>query len=281
MNGKTPRDGPGAPVREHEFASGKASSHSQVAQRLDTEGIAPMDRPGLFARFFMSVVGCVERLNLRYAKHGSPCVYDNALFPWVADIEKNWTDIRTELDRVLLRRSELPNIQDITTDAKSITVDAGWKIFLFVAYGIESKLNIALCPQTWRAVKQIPGLKTAMFSVFRPGKRLPPHRGPYNGVLRLHLGLLVPDRDRNLGIRIGSEQRSWSEGKVLIFDDAYEHEAWNETEMPRVVLFVDFEKPLKFPANVINKALLNLALLTPYLREGNDNLRRWERAFHR
>lgn len=250
-------------------------------QQLDTEGIAPMDRPGLFARFFMSVVGRVERLNLRYAKYGSPCVYDNALFPWVADIEKNWTEIRTELDRVLLRRSELPNIQDITADAKSITVDSGWKIFLFVAYGIESKLNIALCPQTWRVVKQIPGLRSAMFSVFQPGKRLPPHRGPYNGVLRLHLGLLVPDRDHNLGIRIGSEQRSWSEGKVLIFDDAYEHEAWNETDMLRVVLFVDFEKPLRFPANIINRALLNFALMTPYLREGNDNLRRWERAFHR
>jgi beta-hydroxylase len=281
MGGETTRDDPSATVRAYEFTSTGASSHSQETQRLDTEGIALMDRPGLLARLFMSVVGRAERLNLRYARHGSPCVYDNALFPWAADIEKNWTEIRTELDRVLLRRSELPNIQDITADAKSITADAGWKIFLFVAYGIESKLNIALCPQTWRVVKQIPGLKTAMFSVFQPGKRLPPHRGPYNGVLRLHLGLLVPDHDSNLGIRIGSEQRSWSEGKVLIFDDAYEHEAWNETGMPRVVLFVDFEKPLKFPANVINKALLKLALLTPYLREGNDNLRRWERTFHR
>src|SRR5689334_21261167 len=162
MNAKMQRDGSDAPVCAHEFASGKVSGHSQVAQRLDTEGIAPMDRPGLFARVFMSVVRCVERLNLRYARHGNPCVYDNALFPWVADIVYGWTDIRTELDRVLLRRSEMPCIQDITTDARSITVDAGWKIFLFVAYGIESKLNIALCPQTWRAVKRIPGLRTAM-----------------------------------------------------------------------------------------------------------------------
>jgi ornithine lipid ester-linked acyl 2-hydroxylase len=277
----TTRDRPIDPLCEHERASRKGSSHSHQTQRLETEGIAPMDRPGLFARFFMALIGRMERLNLRCAKYDNPCVYDNTLFPWVTDIERNWTDIRAELDRVLLRRSELPNIQDITADAKSITADSGWKIFLFVAYGIQSKLNISLCPQTWTIVKQIPGLKTAMFSIFQPGKRLPPHRGPYNGVLRLHLGLLVPGHDGNLGIRIGSEQRSWSEGKVLIFDDAYEHEAWNETGMPRVVLFVDFEKPLKFPANVINKTLLKLALLTPYLREGDDNLRRWERTFHR
>ena len=57
-------------------------------------------------------------------------------------------------------------------------------------------------------------------------------------------------------------------------------EAWNETDKPRVVLFVDFEKPLRFPVNLINRALLKLAVLTPYLREGDDNLRRWERQFH-
>src|SRR5947199_7587154 len=98
-------------------------------QRLETEGIAPMDRPGLLARFFMSVVRRTERLNLRYAKFGNPCVYDNELFPWVADIERNWKKIRTELDHVLLRRNELPNIQDITVDARAITEDSGWTIF--------------------------------------------------------------------------------------------------------------------------------------------------------
>jgi ornithine lipid ester-linked acyl 2-hydroxylase len=255
------------------------TTHREV-QRLATEGIAPMDRPGLLLRFFMSVVQFAERLNLRYAKFGNPCFYDNDLFPWVAAIESNWTTIRSELDRVLVRRGELPNVQDITVDARAITKDAGWKTFLLVAYGIRSEPNIALCPQTWRIVQQIPGLKTAMFSVFEPGKRLPPHRGPYNGVLRLHLGLLVPEHGDNLGIRIGAERRSWSEGKVLIFDDAYEHDAWNETTKPRVVLFVDFEKPLRFPVNIINRVLLRLAVLTPYLREGHDNLRRWERQFH-
>jgi aspartyl/asparaginyl beta-hydroxylase (cupin superfamily) len=98
--------------------------------------------------------------------------------------------------------------------------------------------------------------------------------------LRLHLGLLVPEHNGNLGIRIGSDSRSWNEGSVLIFDDAYEHEAWNETGKPRVVLFVDFEKPLRFPVNIINRMLLGLAPLTPHIREGNDNLRRWEREFH-
>ena len=119
-----------------------------------------------------------------------------------------------------------------------------------------------------------------MFSILDPGKRIPPHRGPYNGVLRLHLGLLVPEPHERLGIRIGPEHRHWQEGRVLIFDDAYEHEAWNDSAQVRVVLFVDFEKPLRFPANLLNRVLLGLAPFTPFLREVDDNLRRWERRFH-
>jgi beta-hydroxylase len=67
---------------------------------------------------------------------------------------------------------------------------------------------------------------------------------------------------------------------VLIFDDAYEHEAWNETGEVRVVLFVDFERPLRFPASLLNRLLLGMAPWTPFLREGSENLRRWERRFH-
>jgi beta-hydroxylase len=47
-----------------------------------------------------------------------------------------------------------------------------------------------------------------------------------------------------------------------------------------VVLFVDFEKPLRFPASVLNRLLLGLAVFTPFVREGGDNLRRWEQRFH-
>lgn len=57
------------------------------------------------------------------------------------------------------------------------------------------------------------------------------------------------------------------------FDDAFEHEAWNRTPHTRVVLFVDFRKPLRFPANMLNWLLLNLAVFTPFIREGMDNQR--------
>ena len=250
------------------------------AQSWKTEGLDGMERPGRAARLFMALVRSVERLNLRFATHGNPSIYRTEAFPWTHAIERDWRLIRGELDRVLERKSELPNVQDITPDATSISRDTRWKIFPLVAYGIHAPRNIALCPDTWRLVRHIPGLKTAMFSILEPRKHIPAHRGPYNGVLRLHLGLIVPQPRERLRMRVGSEIVHWEEGRALIFDDAYEHEVWNDTGQVRVVLFVDFAKPLGFPANVVNRLLLAAARFSPFLREGGENLRRFERRFH-
>jgi beta-hydroxylase len=249
-------------------------------QVFTTRGITPMDRPSRLTRFFMRVVAWAERLNLEYAVHGNPPVYDNAEFPWAAAIEKAYPDIRAELDRVLVRKPELPNFQDISADVKTISDDAGWKTFFLAGFGKPSPRNIAECPKTWAALRHIPGLKTAMFSIFEPGKHLAPHRGPYNGVLRLHLGLIVPEVSERLAIRVGGEQCRWQEGKVLIFDDAYEHEAWNHTDKTRVVLFVDFVKPLRQPARFVNWLLMRLAVFTPFIQEGMENHKTWERRFY-
>lgn len=250
------------------------------AQTWKTDGVAGMERPGALARAFMAMVRFVERLNLRYAKHGNPSLYRTDVFPWARAIERDWRLIREELDRVLARKADLPNVQDITPDATSISRDASWKIFPLIAYGIRAPRNIAHCPHTWRLVSAIPGLKTAMLSILEPGKHIPAHRGPYNGVLRLHLGLIVPQPREHVRMRVGSDIVHWEEGRALIFDDAYEHEVWNDTDRLRVVLFVDFAKPLRFPANVLNRLLLAAALYSPFLREGGENLRRWERRFH-
>ena len=87
-------------------------------------------------------------------------------------------------------------------------------------------------------MQKIPGLTTAMFSIFEPGKHLPAHRGPYNGVLRLHLGLIVPEPNDKLAIRVDKQICHWQEGKALIFDDAYEHEAWNHSDKTRELISI-------------------------------------------
>lgn len=262
----------------HEPAA--AARQEAPQQTFGTANIAPLERPSAATRFFMGIVAAAERLNLRCSKVGNPPVYDNATFPWAAEIEREWPLIRRELEQVLVRQSELPSFHDISTDVQTISKDSAWKTFFLAGYGLSSQENIRRCPETWRIVQKIPGLKTAMFSIFEPGKHLPPHRGPYNGVLRLHLGLIVPEQSERLAIRVDREVRHWHEGQALIFDDAYEHEAWNHTDKTRVVLFVDFVKPLRFPARLVNWLLLNMAVFTPFIREGLDNHKAWEKKFY-
>jgi beta-hydroxylase len=90
----------------------------------------------------------------------------------------------------------------------------------------------------------------------------------------------VPEPRDALGIRVENDVYRWKEGEAVVFDDAYEHEAWNRTLHTRVVLFVDFVKPLRFPANALNWLLLHLAVFTPFIREGTERQLAWERRFY-
>src|SRR5204863_5442246 len=124
-----------------------------------------------------------------------------------------------------------------------------------------------------------PGLVGAMFSILEPGKFLPPHRGPYNGVLRLHLGLIVPDAAERIGIRVVDQIRHWAEGRALIIDDTFEHEVWNDTDHTRVVLFLDFARPLRLTARWLNWLALHTFIFRLFIREGLNRVSWCSRYF--
>jgi aspartate beta-hydroxylase len=102
------------------------------------------------------------------------------------------------------------------------------------------------CPETARVVEslalaRIPGhAPEVFFSVLKPGTHIPPHFGLGNYKLAMHLPLVLPG---DCSIRVGNETRSWEEGKCLIFDDSFQHEAWNRSGQPRVVLILDVWHP--------------------------------------
>jgi beta-hydroxylase len=252
-----------------------------VDQVQRTEGVEDtVSQTGLLNRALLGISEWVERVNRKCSKVANRPVHDVAEFPWAVQVEREWHLIRAELDRLLARKDELPGFHEIISEVRSISTDRDWKTFLFARYGVKSAEANRLCPETWRILQTIPGMKMAMFSVFEPGKQLKPHRGIYNGILRLHLGLRVPDTSPGtVAIRVGDEVCHWEEGRVLIFDDSYEHEAWNHSEHTRVVLFVDFVRPLRFPASFINWLILNIFLVTPSIREGSRAQKEWEKGF--
>jgi beta-hydroxylase len=101
--------------------------------------------------------------------------------------------------------------------------------------------NRARCPATVRACSAVPGLVNAGFSLLQPGTHLYPHRGEMTGVLRCHLPLVVPAGD--VALRIGGAVHRWLPGRCVVFDDTFEHEAWNRGAGDRVVLLVTFARP--------------------------------------
>ncbi len=222
----------------------------------------------------------MERRIAHHSLHGNPPIYKNSEFQWALEIERDWHLIREELMSVLKRRDELPSFHEVVKEVSTITSDNNWKTFMFYGYGVAVEENIKACPNTAKLLQKIPGMKTAFFSILSPGKHIPAHRGPYNGVLRYHLGLVVPEPKEKCRIRIDEEIANWDEGESLIFDDSFDHEVWNETEGVRVVLFVDFVRPLSFPFNLMNRFILNAAMFSSYIQESSEKMKAWEKQFY-
>ncbi|MGZ0176111.1 MAG: aspartyl/asparaginyl beta-hydroxylase domain-containing protein [Acidimicrobiales bacterium] len=74
-----------------------------------------------------------------------------------------------------------------------------------------------------------------------PGTHLVPHCRTNNLVLTIHLPLVIPEGD--CAIRVSDDTRGWEPGQVEVFDDSFEHEAWNHTDADRLVLLVSFLHP--------------------------------------
>lgn len=119
----------------------------------------------------------------------------------------------------------------------------------------------------------------AFFSLLGPGKHLPEHRGPYNGVLRHHLGLIVPEPARACAIRVAGQTAHWREGECLIFDDSYPQEAWNDTDRDRLVLFLDIVRPLPRPVSWLNAAVIKAIGRSPFVRGSKARYFEWEQRF--
>ncbi len=225
------------------------------------------------------ILAPVERFIGERSLVGDATFFPLERFPWVAHVEDNWTVIREEAERLLEEQAELPNFQDISRDQVEITADDRWKTFFLYGYGFEAKLGVQMCPRTAALMREIPGMTTAMISILSPRKHILDHRGPYKGVLRYHLGLVVPADARSCRIRVGEDVRHWEEGKSMIFDDTFNHEVWNDTDETRVVLFVDVLRPLPFPESAINRAIIRAIGYSPFVLDARRNQEAWERRY--
>lgn len=211
---------------------------------------------------------------------GDTPIVPRGTFPWVETLEADWQTIRRELEGVLAERDEMPTMQYISKTQKKIIKTDGWKTFFFVAYGERAEENCRRCPETAKLLDQIPNLELAFFSILAPGSHIRAHRGVFKGLLRGHLGLIVPEPSEKVRMSVGDAMVYWREGECVVFDDTYRHEIWNETDGTRVVLLFDVHRPLPPFLDAFNRTLLRVARVMPFVREPVRQHRAWEKEYY-
>jgi beta-hydroxylase len=220
----------------------------------------------------------VESFQNRHSLISTDPVLENEEFPWVGEVEAAYPAIRAELEALLEHPERIPAFHQISPDQARISKGDNWKVFTFHAYGTRIEENRALCPETSKLIDQVPGLQNAWFSILAPGYHIPPHHGPTRAVVRLHLGLIVPENRESCWIRVHDQIRTWEEGKVIIFDDTYEHEVRNDTPDRRVVLFVDFDRPMDSVGSLVNRMLIYMIRISNYVQVPLKNLADWNKG---
>ncbi|HEU0099203.1 MAG TPA: aspartyl/asparaginyl beta-hydroxylase domain-containing protein [Allosphingosinicella sp.] len=179
--------------------------------------------------------------------------FDPGQFSWAAGVEAAAGSIRAELTKLLETDAEefRPYIQSDNNSVplrgnKTLLNSRDWSVLSLCERGWLAPDLIERCPRTWETVlgTSLPRIAgwgpTVVFSMLKAGAHIAPHTGMFNTRLICHLPLIVPPGCR---FRVGNEVREWEEGKLMIFDDTIEHEAWNDSAEDRVVLIFDIWRP--------------------------------------
>lgn len=195
----------------------------------------------------------------QYNKH----ILSLDLFPEHEILVENFDEIKKEITNVYNNKI-IPSFDQVSKEFSRIS-DNNWKTFILKWYDGNIKSNCNLCPVTCKLLKSMPNVKAAMFSILEKGKYIPRHSGPSCLCLRYHLGIDIPKGE--CYIIVNGEKYYWKNREGIVFDDTFEHEVYNNTNEKRIVLFIDFVRPLPGIFYKLNKMICNFA---PLLSEINS-----------
>jgi hypothetical protein len=201
---------------------------------------------------------------------------------WAQPLRDSHRDIWEEYDTFTSRvHGPDPSEESVGLHASCVDRHHKWHALCLRLYGVDTDYA-AHFPRTMELLRGYP-VESILFSVMRPGAELTPHRGVYRGILRYHLGLRTPPGDGcRLSVRDENgelQHHVWRDGEDVVFDDMYEHGVRNDTELTRVVLFVDLRRHFGDAAlDRLNDQMIRSAqsneILQSKVRHINDRLRR-------
>jgi hypothetical protein len=151
--------------------------------------------------------------------------WDAETLPWASAFEAASDEILAEFHHVEAHAASPTSFEGY---------GRGWRAWLFASGGEWDEETRRLAPRTTALLESTPLTRGEfLFSELSPGGVIVPHSGGCNAVLSVHLALIVPSSAQ---IKVGSEIRGWTRGKVLAFDDSFMHGCWNPSSQRRVCL---------------------------------------------
>jgi beta-hydroxylase len=208
-------------------------------------------------------------------------------YPALAVLAENYPIIRAECEDLIQSRVRIPGMEELTSYTAGGIHQIAWKSFMFKS-GAFIEENCALAPQTAALLRNLPGVYTAFFSVLEPHQHIKAHWGYWKGFVRYHLGVIIPhnNADNRCWIRINPEAQSrdgdraaieqgetyhWHNGEAVLFDDTFLHDAANDSDQVRVVLFLDVARRMPWPLAWLNRLFLWIAHQDKSVREVRAN----------
>lgn len=170
----------------------------------------------------------------------SPAFYAVSQFDWAVMVEQHFELIKQEIDNYVQQFDD-----SFEPYFNSTLVDRfkSWKTSHFIFWSKRFKENCKAIPKTIALMEKIPGLTTLGISVLEADSHIKPHYGDTNGIIRCHLGISIPEKAPACALKVGDQLVGWEPGKLILFCDAWYHEAWNKSNKPRYVLIFDVIHP--------------------------------------
>lgn len=171
--------------------------------------------------------------------HGSlPKFFKAEWFPELKHFQENWQAIRDEIWQYEKLYGEVKGLNSNPYVAPQFE-GVNWSNIFLENFTIRHHKNRKKFPVLSALIDRVPNATFVVISILSPHTVIKPHYGDFNGIVRGHLGLVIPASHPACGIRVGEEEQGWAEGEWTLFTEAYLHGSWNNTSEKRYVLVVD------------------------------------------
>jgi aspartyl/asparaginyl beta-hydroxylase (cupin superfamily) len=187
------------------------------------------------------------------------------------DFKKSFLFLKKEILEYL-NYNLLQSASNISQEQLRIENKHKWKVLVLKLFNIVNVKNCNNLPKLYSIIKKHKNIKSVIVSKLEPNSHIKPHRGVFNGLVRYHFGIKIPKDKEKTFLKLNGEKKYWKEGDSFIFDDTEYHEAVNDSEEDRIIIMVDYERPLPWFLKPLNKFIIYIIKKSPLIQNSIENM---------